>query len=180
MSYVPYPRSTPLTFIIYFARYVAGVTAEHANIMEGCNSLELYLVNFVLNKATNDYLMSCPANIYQARNPTPTDEVKAVTQCFSDLSTNMDAALTSPKYGFVDICEVTSTMTQCMGSAFRNAGMEPAIDWVVGQMNETHQAMVEFVKKECTASMLYLLIDYFSMNFVFMVKNQYSSLVMKD
>jgi hypothetical protein len=42
---------------------VATTIKKHANMIAGCNSLQLYLLDFIKNKMLDDYLSQCSGEV---------------------------------------------------------------------------------------------------------------------
>ena len=126
---------------------MATTIKEHANMIAGCNSLQLYLLDFIKNKMLDDYLSQCSGEV---DIPVPSDDAVApMTKCFMELDTNMATALKTPKYGFADICQATYKMHKCMDAAFITDN-NPAMDMVMLHMNDTRNTIIDFLRSDCS------------------------------
>ncbi|XP_052102318.1 uncharacterized protein LOC127735918 isoform X2 [Mytilus californianus] len=137
---------------IEICNYVSGVITAHLEMVAGCNSLQSYLLQYIKDKALDQYLNNCPANIVVDLPAPAVDDVTKLQNCFSNLDTSMGTAIKSPKYGFLDICQVMYGMHRCFDGVYADMGTSPVLDTAMIQLNHTANSITEFLRDQCSSS----------------------------
>ena len=123
--------------------------------------MSLYMINFIKNKALDQYLSQCPNNINVDITEPASDDVSSLRQCFRDLDTNMDTAVKTPRYGFADLCMVTFNMHRCLDGVYANVGQNPMLDTALMQMNGTRHMIEDFLRTSCFMDSEFKIINTF-------------------
>ncbi|XP_063434047.1 uncharacterized protein LOC134715647 isoform X2 [Mytilus trossulus] len=148
---------------IEICNYVSSVISEHLEMVAGCNSLQSYLLQNIKDKALDQYLVNCPSNIVVDLPAPAVDDVTKLQTCFSDLDTNMGPAIKSPKYGFMDVCQVMYGMHRCLDGAYADMGTSPVLDTALIILNHTANSITEFLVDQCSSFNVSMMVELTSL-----------------